>query len=100
MTRADEDEWVRLRAAESVAMLGDPAGIPALIQIARSGDARVARQSALKTLLSLSGLDHGKPREPTDAEAPALMRTLERWWQQHHGDLQWDAARRSYRPEP
>lgn len=97
MTRADEDEWVRLRAAESVAMLGERAGIPALILIAESGDARLARQSALKTLLSLSGMTSGS-KDPPDEDAASVLPALKRWWQEHHDDLRWDAASKSYKP--
>jgi len=93
MERKDEDEWVRLRAAESVAGMGDTSGISVLLEIARSGDARMARQSALGTLQGLAGLTatgHGD-------ESGALV-LLESWWQRNQRKLRWDHASRSYMP--
>src|SRR5262249_38719159 len=98
MMRDGEDEWVTLRAAESVARLGDARGIPVLIRIVQSGDAKLARQDALGALLSVSGLDGGKPGDPSAAETQNLLRALDRWWQQHHDDLRWDASKKRFNP--
>ena len=98
MTRPDEDEWVRLRAAESVAGLGDPSGIPVLLEIARSGDAGLARTDALKRLTSLSGLATRNRKDPTDDQSSALLQTLTQWYQQHSDALRWDPARKRYTP--
>ena len=98
MTRPDEDEWVRLRAAESVAGLGDPSGIPILLEIARSGDAGLARADALKQLTSLSGLAARKRKDPTDDESSALLQALTQWYQQHRDALRWDPIRKRYTP--
>jgi len=96
MARKDEDEWVRLRAAESVAALGDAAGIPQLLEIARSGDARMARQSALETLKGLSGWTSGHSEEKADESG--VLEALESWWQKENQQLRWDAATRTYLP--
>jgi zinc/manganese transport system permease protein len=97
MNNAEEDEWVRLRAADSVALLGDPAGIPVLIEIARSGEARVARIEALKMLRRLSGSADGA--EPTsDKDSAALLTEIDSWWRQHQASLRWDSAKKVYLP--
>ena len=97
MGRPDEDEWVRLRAAESACLLGQTDALKGLLAIARSGDARLARLAALESVLAASGLP--KPKGPiTDAQAAENLERLDRWWQQHQGSLRWDAASRTYLP--
>jgi zinc/manganese transport system permease protein len=88
-TRKGEDEWVRLRSAEALVLLGDPSGLPALIEIARSGEARMARLTALQSLLSASGMSEG--------QADALG-ALQEWWAKHGSNLRWDPATRSFIP--
>ncbi|HZI92761.1 MAG TPA: iron chelate uptake ABC transporter family permease subunit [Patescibacteria group bacterium] len=97
MTHAEEDEWVRLRAAGSVALLGETAGIPVLIEIARTGEARVARLEAIGILRRLSGSAGGAGAAP-DQDSAAVVQEIDSWWRQNHASLHWDAARKVYLP--
>jgi hypothetical protein len=96
LTNEDEDEWVRLRVAHTVADLGDREGLTALLDLAKEGDAKLTRLEALATLLQLSGSADAPPDDPDVAEAKALIQKLERWAQGSR--LTFDPVTRTYRP--
>jgi len=96
MNGPDEDEWVVLRAAASLASLGDPSGIPVLLRIARSGDARLARVEALSTAGRLAGVDTTQAGD--DAGTQALLSELDRWWAAAGSRVTYDPARGGYVP--
>lgn len=104
MRRPGEDEWVRLRAAESVARLGDPSGIPVLLDLAEGAEARLARRSALGTLLTLSGAGGEAPAPSDESGSARLIAGLRRWWEEHGqtaggaARLRWDAGSATYHP--
>jgi zinc/manganese transport system permease protein len=71
MRRPGEDEWARLRQAEAVCLLGSSSGIPILLELARSGEARMLRREALETAASLAG------------DPEATLDQVESWWHRH-----------------
>lgn len=92
----DEDEWVTLRVAHTVADLGDHEGIAALLDLAKNGEAALARIEALGVVLKLSGSADAPPADPDSDEAKALLGRLEKW----AGDgsrLDFDPGTRTYR---
>ena len=91
----DEDEWVRLRVAHTVADLGDQEGLKALLELAKEGDATLTRLEALTTLLKLSGSNDAPPADPDAAEAKALLQKLETWAKGPR--LRFDPVTRTYR---
>ncbi|HKY31905.1 MAG TPA: iron chelate uptake ABC transporter family permease subunit [Candidatus Polarisedimenticolia bacterium] len=94
-----EDEWVRLHAAESAALLGEPAGAGRLIELAGSAGARLVRSRALAAVARLAGVP--PQRAGDDPDAPAadrLRRRLERWYESHREELAWDPEAKAYRP--
>ncbi|HEY3174304.1 MAG TPA: iron chelate uptake ABC transporter family permease subunit [Candidatus Polarisedimenticolia bacterium] len=100
VTRKEEDEWVRLRAAEALVLLGQPSGLPALIEIARSGEARMARITALESLLAASGIAEaaGGAAGLDPGRAETLLKAVGQWWQRHGSELRWEPASRSFLP--
>lgn len=50
-----EDAWVRLRLAQAVAGLGDPKGLPVLLDLAAGDEAALLRLEAINTLARLAG---------------------------------------------
>lgn len=97
LANRDEDEWVRLRIAQAVAGMGDTAGIPVLLDLARNADARLTRLQALALLSKLAGITEPAPTEPDSSEATALLDRIDRWWNRLGARLRWDAASRTYR---
>ena len=97
---SDEDEWVRLRMAQAVSDMGDPAGIPVLLDLARRADAKVARGEALTTLAQISGSPAPAALDPESSEAAALLDKLGRWWRDHGSRLKWNNSERVFRPAP
>jgi len=93
----DEDEWVRLRIAQTISGLGDREGLPVLLQLAGEGEAKVSRLEAISTLLKLSGSGDSPPADPDSPEAKSLIRKLDRWWTVDGPRLSWDPAARLYR---
>ena len=93
----DEDEWVRLRIAQAVAALGDSDGIPHLLDLAKTGEAKVTRLEALSTLARLAGFPDPPPSDPDSAEGSALLQKTERWWANDGAALRWDAGSRTFR---
>ncbi len=91
--KAAEDEWVRLRAAESIALLGDPSGLESLIVLARAAEARLVRAAALEAIEGLGGPARGPGRPEAEG-----LRDAERWWEDHAGRLRFDVARMRYLP--
>jgi HEAT repeat protein len=87
---------VRLRIGQAVAGMGDPAGIPVLLEVAEKGDARLARIDALGTLARLAAAGPA-PEDPDSAEAAALRGRIASWWKKNGSRLEWDAAGRRYR---
>ncbi len=98
MGRHEEDEWVKLRVAEAVALLGDPAGIPALLELARAADARVVRVNALLAVMRLAGLADKTPADLDDAAEESSLRALQQWWRDRGPSLRWDAASKTFLP--
>jgi zinc/manganese transport system permease protein len=97
LRNADEDEWVRLRMAQALAGLGEVEGLPILLDLARRGDARLARMEALSTFLRLTRQVDPPPSDPDSQEGRALLRRLDQFWRKHGKDLKWDEASRTYR---
>ena len=92
----DEDEWVRLRIGQAVAGMGDPAGIPVLLEVADKGDARLARVDALGTLARITAAGPA-PDDPDSTEATALRERIASWWRKSGSRLEWDAGGRRFR---
>ncbi len=76
----DEDEWVRLRIAQAITALGDWEGVPALIDLAKGGEAKVTRLEALTTLTKLASISDPTPADPDSEAGTALFRRVNRWW--------------------
>ena len=98
MGRHEEDEWVKLRVAQAVALLGDPAGIAALLEMARAAEARVVRVNALLAVMKLAGLDDKAPADLDDAAAESSLRALQQWWRDRGPSLKWDAGSKTFLP--
>jgi hypothetical protein len=90
MSRPEEDEWVRLHAAISAARLGNASALRTLLEIAREGEARLARREAVAALVALSGV---RPRE----DPAEQVRAIERWLEESGPALTWDPATRTFR---
>ena len=87
-----EDEWVRLRIAESMAALGGEEALPALMNMASGGAAGLTRLEALNTLSRLAALP-GPPLDAPDTEAARdRLAALAAWYGDGSG-LRWDAKR-------
>jgi HEAT repeat protein len=93
----DEDPWVRLRLAEAVAGLGDPEGLPALLDLARRADPALARLEALTSLARFSGIPGPHPDDPDGADGRALLRRIESWWASSGRRLRFDPEDGTYR---
>jgi hypothetical protein len=63
-----EDSWVRLRLAQAVAGLGDPGGLPVLLDLAAGDEAALLRLEALNTLARLAGRTE-PPLDAVDGDA-------------------------------
>jgi HEAT repeat protein len=85
-----EDEWVRLRIAESMAGLGDPGALPALVTLAASGDAGLTRLEALNILSRLAGLS-GPALDAPDTDAAKERLAAVRSWFGDGSGLRWDS---------
>jgi hypothetical protein len=65
---AHEDSWVRLRVAQAVAGLGDPSGLPVLVDLAAGDEAALLRLEAINTLARLAGRTE-PPLDAVDGDA-------------------------------
>ena len=90
----EDDEWVRLRVAESVVLLGDENGIPVLLGLARNAEAKVVRATAFASVVAAGG----GQTDPAGDVSKEKLELMERWHQQHAGHLTWDPATRTYQP--
>ncbi|HEU4402040.1 MAG TPA: iron chelate uptake ABC transporter family permease subunit [Candidatus Polarisedimenticolia bacterium] len=93
----DEDEWVRLRIGQAVAGLGDRDGLPVLLDLAKSGDAKVTRLEAIATLSRLAEIAGAPPSDPDSPEGTAWLGRLDRWWSSERDRLRFDPKSRTYR---
>jgi zinc/manganese transport system permease protein len=89
LSDSHEDEWVRLRIAQSVAALGDAAALAPLLALASSGEAGLTRLEALNTLTRLAGLAGGPLGGPDDEAARHRLEELRAWYGDGSG-LRWD----------
>ena len=96
LRNSDEDEWVRVRLAQAVAGMGDVTGIPVLLEIARQGDATLARIQALQTLSQVAGVEGDDPTDPASSEWQARVEQIEAWWRQGDDPLRWDEATHTF----
>jgi zinc/manganese transport system permease protein len=92
--RPGEDEWVRLREAEAACLLGSAGGIPVLLELARSGEARMLRREALEIAARLAGL----PAGAAAADPGGVQGRLGTWWKLHGAGLQRDPADGTFVP--
>ncbi len=97
LRNADEDEWVRLRMAQALAGLGEVEALPILLELARGGDARLARMDALSTFLGLTRQSDPSSADPDSEEGRALLQRLDQFWSKRRKDLKWDEASRAFR---
>ncbi len=91
---ASEDEWVRLRAAQSAAALGSRDALPELLRLASSGEARLVRRQALDSAAARAGLSAASGEGGDERTLAALTG----WWERHGPELTWDPASGTYRP--
>jgi len=94
----DEDEWVRLRVGEAVARLGDPDGLPVILELARGGTAPLTRLEAINVFIRLTGLEATPPGDPAAAEFSAVLQAAESWWRTHRDRLEFDTEAGRFRP--
>jgi zinc/manganese transport system permease protein len=87
-----EDEWVRLRIAESMAGLGDARALPALLALAAEAEAGLTRLEALNILSRLAALP-GPPLDAPDTDAARERLAVLRAWYGNGSGLRWDAKR-------
>jgi zinc/manganese transport system permease protein len=92
----DEDEWVRLRISQAVAGLGDADGLPVLLDLARSGEGKVTRLEAMKSLAQLAAITGNVPSDPDSGEGQALLRKLDLWWSSEGKRLRFDPEEGTY----
>ena len=77
----EKDEYLRVELGEALLELGDPSGVPVLLDVMASGEAREARRDAFEHLGA-----HVPLSLPYDASAGAeeraeRVRALREWWQ-------------------
>jgi zinc/manganese transport system permease protein len=94
--RPDQDEWVNLREAEALVRCGGADGMDALIEAARSADAKLVRREALDRALAFAG----QPAPVADddrARAEALAHLVTSWNAQR-SELRWDPKQARFVP--
>lgn len=89
LERPDQDEWVKLRAAEALARCGTATGLRALIEMAADAEAKLVAIQALEAALELAG--QPSARALSGAEADARLAELRHWWETHGPRLRWSA---------
>ncbi len=82
-----DDEWVKLRIARALVRLGAKEGLPALLALAKDGEAKKVREEALAALLLAAGRDDKQ-----------VLGELSDWWKQNGDKLAWDASRKAFVP--
>ena len=92
----DEDAWVRLRMAQSLGSLGEPASLPALLDLASGGEGKLLRLEAVQTLSRLVGLgDEGIDDPDSDAARQRIARARA-VLRSHGGKPRFDAQSRTF----
>jgi zinc/manganese transport system permease protein len=91
----DEDPWVRLRLAESLASLGEREGLLALFDLAATGDGGLLRLEALNTLSRFASM---KPPvdDPSGDAAQKRLAALRDWWGKSGARLRFDPQTRTF----
>jgi zinc/manganese transport system permease protein len=98
LANKDEDEWVRLRLAQSVAGFGDRDAVPVLFELAEKGDAALTRLEALNTLSRLFGRKDPPLDDAGGDAARARLGELRSWWKTHGAAARFDAATGTFVP--
>jgi HEAT repeat protein len=93
----DEDEWVRLRIGEAVARLGDPDGLPVLLELARGGTAPLTRLEAIAIFIRLTGLEATPPTDPAAEEFSVVLKAAETWWRTRRDHVKFDPGAGRFR---
>jgi len=97
LANQDEDPWVRLRLAQSVAALGDRDGIPFLLEVAAKGEGALTRLEAINTLSRLAALEGPAIDDPAGEAAQERLRALRAWWAAGRDRLRFDARTGTFR---
>jgi ABC-type Mn2+/Zn2+ transport system permease subunit len=96
LARPDQDEWVNLREAEALVRCGGADGMDALIDAARSADAKLVRREALDLALAFAGQSApAADDDPGRAEALARLVTS---WDTQRSTVRWDPKRARFVP--
>jgi hypothetical protein len=91
----DEDPWVRLRMAESLAALGERDGLQALLDLAATGDGGLLRLEALNTLSKFASLTPPVD-DPAGDAAQKRLGALRAWWDRNGARLHFDPQTRTF----
>jgi zinc/manganese transport system permease protein len=91
----DEDPWVRLRMAESLAALGERDGLQALLDLAATGDGGLLRLEALNTLSKFASLTPPVD-DPAGDAARKRLGALRAWWDRNGARLHFDPQTRTF----
>ena len=93
----DEDPWVRLRMAESLGSLGEPAALPVLVELASGGEGKVLRLEALQILSRLTNLGDSALDDPDDEAAQTRLAKARAFLKASGGRPRFDASTRTFR---
>jgi len=93
----DEDPWVRLRLAESLASLGEPAALPVLVDLAAGGEGKLLRLEAVRILSRLAGLGGDGLDDPDGEAAQKILARVRALLKAHGGKPRFDPATRTFR---
>ncbi|MDZ7269014.1 MAG: metal ABC transporter permease [candidate division KSB1 bacterium] len=94
----EQDEYIRVELAEAALELGDPRGLPVLLDMMDTGEATDIRKDAHEHLCA-----HLKVDFPFHAEIPAAandseIRPFRQWWAKHRHQLKWDPQKKIFSP--
>jgi HEAT repeat protein len=92
----DEDPWVRLRLAESLASLGERDGLATLLDLAATGDGGLLRLEALNSLSRFASMAPPVDDPASDA-AQKRLAALRDWWTKDAARLHFDPQTRTFR---
>ena len=94
----EEDEFLKVEMAECVLELGDPRGIPALLDIMDEGEVSQVRKDAHEHLIAHTKLDFPFSADPSPGSNDDQIEPYRRWWRENAEKLEWEPSSRVFRP--
>ncbi|HET6203745.1 MAG TPA: iron chelate uptake ABC transporter family permease subunit [Planctomycetota bacterium] len=94
--RGPEDEWTRLHLAKTLLAFGAREAIPALLDLAEKGEARLVRLEALNLLRRARDEKAPALSDPDGPGAKTALGELRAWWGRDGEGLRFDPARKVF----